>query len=208
MTRAFNMDSHGMGHALRMLSWPILLAVAGLVSLASAAFAEEAAQDPVVFEDDALPPGLKTPIQGPAISAPREIFSMLEQRKRYLDKREASLRGADTRLLELRAELEQIVTRHEKLVDAEKKRHQAANDAEKSKDAKNTGGPRNVNQAQLAKIYEAMPAEEAAARLERMPERKALEVLRLLKGKSAGAILAEVKPDRAARLTEQLLVHP
>jgi flagellar motility protein MotE (MotC chaperone) len=41
-----------------------------------------------------------------------------------------------------------------------------------------------------------------------MPERKALEVLRLLKGKSAGSILAEVKPDRAARLTEQLLTIP
>ena len=136
---------------------------------------------------------------------------MLEQRKRFLDKREAALRGADTHLLELKAELEQIVTRHERLVEAEKKRAQlvkAASDADKSKDPKNGGGPRNVNQAQLAKIYEAMPPEEAAARLERMPERKALEVLRLLKGKSAGSILAEVKPDRAARLTEQLLTTP
>ena len=70
------------------------------------------------------------------------------------------------------------------------------------------GGAANVNQTQLAKIYEAMPAEEAAARLERMPDRKALEVLRLIKGKSAGAILAEVKPERAARLTEQLLTAP
>ena len=51
---------------------------------------------------------------------------MLEQRKRFLDKREAALRGADTHLLELKAELEQIVSRHEKLVDAEKKRNQAA----------------------------------------------------------------------------------
>jgi flagellar motility protein MotE (MotC chaperone) len=186
----------------------LALALVGLAFGTSPAFPDDPAPDLAVLEDDPLPPGLKTPAQGPAISAPREIFHMLEQRKRFLDKREASLRGADTRLLELRAELEQIVTRHEKLVEAEKKRHQAATEAEKSKDAKTGGGPRNVNQAQLAKIYEAMPAEEAAARLERMPERKALEVLRLLKGKSAGAILAEVKADRAARLTEQLLGHP
>lgn len=138
---------------------------------------------------------------------------MLEQRKRLLDKREAALRGSETHLLELKAELEQIVTRHEQAVEAEKKRRQAAqakaaSDAEKSKPGTKPGGAANVNQAQLAKIYEAMPAEEAAARLERMPERKALEVLRLLKGKSAGAILAEVKPERAARLTEQLLTTP
>jgi flagellar motility protein MotE (MotC chaperone) len=152
--------------------------------------------------------------QGPAIGAPREIFEMLEQRKRLLDKREAALREGETHLLELKAELEQIVTRHEQLVEAEKKRNQAAAKAKttseggKSKDLKDTAVPRNVNQAQLAKMYETMPPEEAAARLERMPDRKAMEVLRLLKGKSAGAILAEVKPERAARLTEQLLTTP
>ena len=115
--------------------------------------------------------------------------------------------------MELKAELEQIVTRHEQAVEAEKKRRQAAQakgagEAEKVKTSVKAGPTVNINQAQLAKIYEAMPAEEAAARLERMPERKALEVLRLLKGKSAGAILAEVKPERAARLTEQLLTAP
>ena len=64
---------------------------------------------------------------------------MLEQRRRFLDKREAALRGADTHLLELKSELEQIVTRHEKLVEAERKRAQAtlaktSTEADKSKD--------------------------------------------------------------------------
>ena len=40
--------------------------------------------------------------------------------------REATLRGSETHLLEMKAELEQIVTRHEQAVDAEKKRQQAA----------------------------------------------------------------------------------
>ena len=137
-----------------------------------------------------LPPSVKSTLQGPAISAPREILDMLEQRRRFLDKRETALRGADTHLLELKSELEQIVTRHEKLVEAERKRAQAtlaktSTEADKSKDPR-ISGARNVNQAQLAKIYEAMPPEEAAARLERMPERKALEVLRLLKGQIRG----------------------
>jgi flagellar motility protein MotE (MotC chaperone) len=185
-----------------------LMAISGL-----AGATEESKPAPAAPKEEPKTEGLKKDVQGPAISAPREIFEMLEQRKRLLDKRETALRGSETHLLELKAELEQIVTRHEQAVEAEKKRRQAAqakatNDTEKAKSASKAAPAANVNQAQLAKIYEAMPAEEAAARLERMPERKALEVLRLLKGKSAGAILAEVKPDRAARLTEQLLTAP
>ncbi len=195
----------------RMLRLAVSLALAGVVCTATPGSAGDAAQDPAVTEEETQPAGTKSDVQGPATSTPREIFQMLEQRKRFLDKREAALRGADTHLLELKAALEQIVTRHEKMIEAEKKRYQAAALAKagsEAKDPSNAGGARNVNQAQLAKIYEAMPPEEAAARLERMPERKALEVLRLLKGKSAGSILAEVKPDRAARLTEQLLTTP
>mgnify|MGYP003344054465 FL=1 len=56
-------------------------------------------------------------------------------------------------------------------------------------------------------MYESMPSEEAAARLEKMPERKAIEVLRILKPKTAGAILSQVRAERAAKLTEQLLVQ-
>ncbi len=204
------------GDARVMGPYPILrviLGVALMTGMWTAASADEVAPTPVTSKEEPKADVIKKDVEGPAISAPREIFQMLEQRKRALDKREAALRGSETHLLELKAELEQIVTRHEQAVEAEKKRRQAAqakamSEAEKPKPAVKPGGPANVNQAQLAKIYEAMPAEEAAARLERMPERKALEVLRLLKGKSAGAILAEVKPERAARLTEQLLTTP
>ena len=218
----FTLTVVGMAFTLALVTWTL-----------TAAATEEAKPSPAVQKgtsqaespktDGAKPDPTKTDsgktesvkkdVQGPALSAPREIFELLEQRKRMLDKREATLRGSETHLLEMKAELEQIVTRHEQAVDAEKKRQQAAQlkagkDAEKAKPAAKAAPVANLNQAQLAKIYETMPPEEAAARLERMPERKALEVLRLLKGKSAGAILAEVKPDRAARLTEQLLTAP
>ena len=186
-----------------------------LGSMGTAAFAEDLApaQAPAAEKEEPKAEAIKKEVQGPAMNAPREIFQMLEQRKRALDKREAALRGSEMHLLELKAELEQIVTRHEQAVEAEKKRRQAAqskatSEAEKPKATTKPGGAANVNQTQLAKIYETMPAEEATARLERMPDRKAIEVLRLIKGKSAGAILAEVKPERAARLTEQLLTAP
>ncbi len=191
----------------------VIFSVALMAVLGLAHASEDTMPAPATQKEEPKTESLKKDVQGPATSAPREIFEMLEQRKRLLDKRETALRGSETHLLELKAELEQIVTRHEQAVEAEKKRRQTAqakatNETEKAKSPAKTEAPANVNQSQLAKIYEAMPAEEAAARLERMPERKALEVLRLLKGKSAGAILAEVKPDRAARLTEQLLTTP
>lgn len=200
--------SVGAGAAVQLLVSALLF-----VAVATAHAAEEAKPAAVAQKEEPKPENVKKDVQGPATSAPREIYEMLEQRKRLLDKRETAVRGSETHLLELKAELEQIVTRHEQAVEAEKKRRQAAQakgagEGEKVKTSAKTGPTVNVNQVQLAKIYEAMPAEEAAARLERMPERKALEVLRLLKGKSAGAILAEVKPERAARLTEQLLTIP
>jgi len=212
VTTLFSMADSRVDRFHPMVPLAIGLALASLVCAATLSVAgEPPPSESAAADEEPQPAGAKTQVQGPALSSPREVLQMLEQRKRFLDRREAALRGADTHLLELKAELEQIVTRHERLVEAEKKRAQlakAASEADKSKDSKNAGGPRNVNQAQLAKIYEAMPPEEAATRLERMPERKALEVLRLLKGKAAGSILAEVKPDRAARLTEQLLSSP
>jgi flagellar motility protein MotE (MotC chaperone) len=53
-----------------------------------------------------------------------------------------------------------------------------------------------------------MPPEEAALRIEKMPSEMALQVLRGLKGKTADAILSQVKPDKAAKLTGQLIGTP
>lgn len=150
-------------------------------------------------------------LQGPALSVPREIIDMLDQRKRHLDRREASLRGAEERLLMLKAELEQILAKNEQLAAAQKQKDEEdrkREDEQRLRRQKAAAESRNQHHAQLAKIYESMPAEEAAASLERMPERKAIEVLRILKEKSAGAILAAVRPERAARLTEQMLTPP
>ncbi len=150
-------------------------------------------------------------LQGPALTVPGEIIDMLNQRKRHLDRREASLRGAEERLRILKVELEQMLEKYEKAAAAQKQQGeelQKRDDERKLRRQKESAASRALHQTQLAKIYEAMPPEEAAASLERMPERKAIELLRILKEKSAGAILAAVRPERAARLTEQLLTPP
>jgi len=147
------------------------------------------------------------PAQGPALTVPAEMIALFQQRKQDLDRRENVVRTAEGQLAILKAEVEQILSKVEAVEKRRLGREKGVlgQQASRSKQAADT---RAQQLAQLAKMYESMPAEEAAARIERMPERKALEILRLLKSKSAGAILAQVKVDRAAKLTSELLATP
>jgi flagellar motility protein MotE (MotC chaperone) len=143
-------------------------------------------------------------VQGPAIEVPREVLDMLEQRKRDLDRREQSIRRNEERLMIVRGQIEELLDQNEAL----EKRMQSAQVQEDRSQAKVHAEKERVAQdqrTQLAKMYESMPSEDAALRLERLPDRKAIDILRLVKPKIAGAILAQVKADRAAKLTEQLL---
>ena len=145
--------------------------------------------------------------QGPALFVPEELIAMFQQRKQDLERREQAVRTAEAQVAILKVEIEQILSKVEAIeqrrLDQEKTalgRHPAQSKLAADLRAQQLG--------QLAKMYESMPAEEAAARIEKMANRKALEILRLIKTKSAGAILAQVKVDRAAKLTEELLAGP
>jgi len=153
-------------------------------------------------------------VQGPAVDVPREVLELLEQRKRELDRREESVRQHEGRLLMVKDEVEKLLEKNEalekRIYALKAKESQQATPPQPTQRAKAVVEKERMIQeqrTQLAKIYESMPSEDAAARLERMPDRKAIEILRLVKTKTAGAILAQVKADRAAKLTEQLLVH-
>jgi flagellar motility protein MotE (MotC chaperone) len=145
------------------------------------------------------------PIQGPALIVPEEIIAMFQQRQQDLERREKAVRIAEGQLGILKAEVEAILTKVEAIEQRRLGQEKAVGQQASHKD---TAELRTQRLGQLAKMYESMPAEEAAARIERMADRKALEILRLLKSKSAGAILAQVKVDRAAKLTEELLATP
>ena len=145
--------------------------------------------------------------QGPALTVPEEMIAMFQQRKQDLERRENAVRTAEGHLALLKAEVEQILSK----VEAVEKRRlglEKTGLGQQASPSKQAADLRTQQLGQLAKMYESMPAEEAAARIERMADRKALEILRLIKTKSAGAILAQVKVDRAAKLTEELLAAP
>ncbi|MBX3332571.1 MAG: hypothetical protein KF876_00530 [Nitrospira sp.] len=148
--------------------------------------------------------------QGPAIEVPREVLEMLEQRKRDLDRREETIREKEERLMIVRTQIEELLEQNEalekKIQSAQEKKEEQAS----VKQVKVQGEKERQVQEErirLAKMYESMPSEDAAARLEHMPDRKAVEILRLVKSKTAGLILSQVKADRAAKLTEQLLAQ-
>jgi flagellar motility protein MotE (MotC chaperone) len=146
-------------------------------------------------------------VQGPALTVPEEMIAMFQQRKQDLERRENAVRTAEGQLALLKAEVEQILSK----VEAVEKRRLGLGKTglgQQASPSKQAADLRAQQLGQLAKMYESMPAEEAAARIERMADRKALEILRLIKTKSAGAILAQVKVDRAAKLTEELLAAP
>jgi flagellar motility protein MotE (MotC chaperone) len=143
-------------------------------------------------------------LQGPALVVPEEIVAMFQQRKQDLDRREKAVRAAEGQLAILKSEVEQILSKVE-AVEKRRLEQEKAVLVQQASQGKRPGDIRAQQLAQLAKMYESMPAEEAAARIERMADRKALEILRLVKTKSAGAILAQVKVERAAKLTEELL---
>lgn len=57
----------------------------------------------------------------------------------------------------------------------------------------------------LVATLESMPPDRAGRLLEKMDDEVAVQLLRRLKGKDAGAILSLLNPDKAARLSQKLL---
>lgn len=163
--------------------------------------------DDVSKSESGLPTAAAEEAHGPALTVPAEMIAMFQQRKQDLERRENAVRTAEGQLALLKAEVEKILT---KVEAAESRRLEQEKTVlgQQASSGKQATDMRTQQLVLLAKMYESMPAEEAAARIEKMADRNALEILRMLKGKSAGAILAQVKVDHAAKLTEQLLIAP
>jgi flagellar motility protein MotE (MotC chaperone) len=177
-----------------ILSLSAVLAAAGVGSFSSQSKAETA-KEPVDTQEflDTQENPLRP--QGPALDMPQEVLDMLNQRQRAVERREEVMRTEEARLLLLKKDVEQLLARQQSAKtgpDSKQKPVDAESAAKAAVD-------------QVVKMYETMPPEEAGARLEKLPIDMALEVLRSLKGKTAGTILASVKPDKAAKLTERLL---
>lgn len=147
------------------------------------------------------PPGAGTAAASAPEDEAKALIQMLRQRKQELDRREEALRADEQRLAALKSELEVMLNS----IEQKAKAAEAAKQAEVERKRRADADERKAKLDKMVQIYEAMPVEDAAARLDKLPDRSAIELLRAMKGKTAGAILAQMKPAKAAQLSQRLL---
>jgi flagellar motility protein MotE (MotC chaperone) len=133
--------------------------------------------------------GLQPPSSTKHAAPSEALLKLLEERQLDLDRREAAVRRDEERLRLLRLDIEELLKKHEKQAKGN------------TSSAKAGSGPQVV---QLGQVFESMPVEEAAQRLDKMSDAVALDLMSRLKSKTAGQILAAMNPTRAARLVEKL----
>ena len=115
-----------------------------------------------------------------AVSRRSERLAALELANRVREEHLTSLRSEVDRKLE---SLETTIVRLEKILLEMKKRDESKVTA-------------------LAKVYENMPPEEAAARIERIERELAVKLLKSMQSRKSGKVLGYVSPQLAARLSE------
>ncbi len=152
------------------------------------------------------PPGLM-PWSGPKVSeaatpvsaAPEpkgagpRVLALLAKERQDLQMRESALGAKEEQLRVLKKEIE------DRLHELKATQTRLLESLEEEKRIK---GEHNRH---LVATLEAMPPDRAGKLLEKMEEEVAVYLLRRLKGKEAGAILALLPPDKAARLSQRLL---
>ncbi len=67
-------------------------------------------------------------------------------------------------------------------------------------------GKKHEQITKVVKMFEAMPPEEAAKTIEKLDDDTAVQILTSLKAKSAGKVLAQIEPARAAVLSKKALL--
>lgn len=128
----------------------------------------------------------------PAPTVPR-VLSLLEKERRALQSREQAVAAKEEQFRVLKQEVEARL----KELNAIQQRA-----LEFLEEEKRMQGEQNRH---LVATLEAMPADRAGKLMEKMDDEIAVQLLRRLKGKEAGAILSLLSPDKAARLSERLL---
>jgi flagellar motility protein MotE (MotC chaperone) len=125
-------------------------------------------------------------------SLPR-LFTLVQKERQSLQSREALLVAKEEQLRILHKEVE---GRFQELKALQLKMLEAVEEEKRI---------RGEHNRHLVASLTAMPAERAGKLLEKMEEDVAVRLLRNLQGKEAGAILAVLAPDKAARLSQLLL---
>ena len=120
----------------------------------------------------------------------------LKEREKALSEKEAELKKMEAQLLPLK---EEINTRMAELNDL-----QNSLAAEAKKLAEKEKAMQDAKITHLVKLYSSMEAGKAAAILDKLNIETVVRILGNMRGKSAGAILAMMTPNKGAIISERL----
>lgn len=127
-----------------------------------------------------------------SIAGEEDALRYIEQKKAELDEREAAVKREEERIAALRREADQRIEKYTKLLAK-------IEDALKRLEAAKTERMQSV-----VKLYEAMPPEEAAARISELDEETALVIIKGMKSRKAGVVMSFMEPKKAAELTQAM----
>lgn len=131
------------------------------------------------------------------VGTPEEMVAALKQRNIDIDQRENKVAERESRLKLLEEEIRVMISNYQKL-KAEVDQKEADRVSAKALEEE-------ARLVRLAKIYQTMPAKDAAVRITKLKEKTALNLLRKIKAKVASKILSNMNSTKAARYSEVFL---
>lgn len=153
---------------------------------------------PFAVADVAMAEGEK-PGNTPGEKAPPPAFSpieTMEKRNRDLNAREIELQKKEDALLPLKNEIDEKLAQLNELQARLTAYAKQLADREKALEDSKMG--------HLVELYTAMEPDRAAAIMDNLKISTVVRILKHMKGKSAGRILAMMKPERGAVISERL----
>jgi len=126
------------------------------------------------------------------LSQERSLMKALEQKQRDIVNREHRLQADEQRLQALKQE---IVTKIDILIGLEERLNAVIESAKEVE---------NKRYKDLARVYDATPADKASVMLERMDTRTAANITMNMKKDKAGAVLGHLNPQRAVEITKEI----
>jgi len=121
-----------------------------------------------------------------------DMIAFIEKKQKEIKEKETSLLKEEERLKILRKDLDERIEKYTNLLN---QIETVLKKLEQIQDEKIE---------HVVKAYEVMPPEEAATRLAALPEITAIKIIKKMKPKKAGIIMAYMDPQKVASLTEGL----
>jgi flagellar motility protein MotE (MotC chaperone) len=121
-----------------------------------------------------------------------DMIRFIENKQKELKSREEFIDQEDKKLNALKKDVEIKIEKYTKLLN---ELDTKLREIEKIK---------NERLDYIVKVYEAMPPEDAAVKISAMDEQTAVEILRRMKSKKAGAVLTYMEAKRVASITQSI----